>query len=617
MIPQEQTPPRQTGITGITIENFKGIGAPVTIPLRPITLLFGANSAGKSTIIQALHYARELLERNNPDADIPQAGGNAIDFGGFRNLVHKHDLGRAIQIRFEITPDDDGLPGLDDVMGLPLEYDTGYWQTLESSRLFHAHFPDLGALLADSAKLAASRGRFELLQKNQQLIKDRPPDISSLTKTVSLQLSVAWDASAQRPWLKAVAYSLNGVPLFTITQENLGAIPAFTTVNYAHPTIKEFFTPVLAELESTTEDAPPEDQSHDDIALATAGPESVAAEFRNFFDSLADTEGRVLLKGQKRALSDLSAPLPLGVSLNTEEGNYGYEFWIAAIVNQIILGSTFLLKKHLADFRYLGPIRVKPDRHHHPPSLPDEARWADGSAAWDLLLRHCEPHTPKGQAFVQEVSQWMAQEDRLDLGYSFSVGANRPLPQDSPLWANLNLLRQQYDEKDEEFYRKAIWAELEKISATTSLQFTDLKNQVPVGPADIGMGVLQVVPVIAAALDPKTKSLAVEQPELHLHPSAQARMGDLFVTQAKKDRLFLIETHSETLMLRIFRRIRETKRGKLPRPELEIARDSISLLYVATSNAGTSITPIRLDEQGKFADQIPGGFFEEGFDELF
>jgi len=51
----------QTGITQITIENFKGISAPVTIPLRPITLLFGANSAGKSTIIQALHYARRTF----------------------------------------------------------------------------------------------------------------------------------------------------------------------------------------------------------------------------------------------------------------------------------------------------------------------------------------------------------------------------------------------------------------------------------------------------------------------------------------------------------------------------------------------------------------------------
>ena len=47
----------------VEIENFKGIGARQTIELRPITLLFGANSAGKSTVLQALHYLREILER--------------------------------------------------------------------------------------------------------------------------------------------------------------------------------------------------------------------------------------------------------------------------------------------------------------------------------------------------------------------------------------------------------------------------------------------------------------------------------------------------------------------------------------------------------------------------
>ncbi|MBF0231808.1 MAG: AAA family ATPase [Desulfamplus sp.] len=43
-------------ISSITLTNFKGISSSVSIPLKPITLLFGANSAGKSTILQALIY---------------------------------------------------------------------------------------------------------------------------------------------------------------------------------------------------------------------------------------------------------------------------------------------------------------------------------------------------------------------------------------------------------------------------------------------------------------------------------------------------------------------------------------------------------------------------------
>ena len=41
-------------ITQITIENFKGIGERAEVDLKPITILFGANSAGKSTLLQAM-----------------------------------------------------------------------------------------------------------------------------------------------------------------------------------------------------------------------------------------------------------------------------------------------------------------------------------------------------------------------------------------------------------------------------------------------------------------------------------------------------------------------------------------------------------------------------------
>src|SRR5438270_3595608 len=89
-------------ITAIQIENFKGIRDPVRIELKPITLLFGPNSAGKSTILHALHYAREVFERRNLDADQTAAGGKFIDLGGFRNLVHGHDLARPVILRFDL-----------------------------------------------------------------------------------------------------------------------------------------------------------------------------------------------------------------------------------------------------------------------------------------------------------------------------------------------------------------------------------------------------------------------------------------------------------------------------------------------------------------------------------
>jgi len=73
-------------ISAITIENFKGIKNPIKVDFKPITLLFGPNSSGKSTIVQALHYALEIFDRNNLDSDKTTKGGTAVDLGGFETL---------------------------------------------------------------------------------------------------------------------------------------------------------------------------------------------------------------------------------------------------------------------------------------------------------------------------------------------------------------------------------------------------------------------------------------------------------------------------------------------------------------------------------------------------
>src|SRR4051795_11253525 len=90
-------------LTSLEIENFKGIGARQRIYFAPLTLLFGANSAGKSTILQALLYLHEIIERGSADVDRTVLGGNALELGGFARLVHRHDIARAIRLRAEFA----------------------------------------------------------------------------------------------------------------------------------------------------------------------------------------------------------------------------------------------------------------------------------------------------------------------------------------------------------------------------------------------------------------------------------------------------------------------------------------------------------------------------------
>lgn len=75
-------------ITALTIGGFKGIKNKATIPLAPITLFFGANSTGKSTVLHALLYLYEVIANRNLDPQYSSITGESLYLGGFQNLVH-------------------------------------------------------------------------------------------------------------------------------------------------------------------------------------------------------------------------------------------------------------------------------------------------------------------------------------------------------------------------------------------------------------------------------------------------------------------------------------------------------------------------------------------------
>lgn len=78
-------------LKAFSIANFKAFGASQRIPLRPITLIYGANSSGKSSAIHALALAHHAVETGDLDVQRTVIGGESIDLGGFRQYVH---LGR-------------------------------------------------------------------------------------------------------------------------------------------------------------------------------------------------------------------------------------------------------------------------------------------------------------------------------------------------------------------------------------------------------------------------------------------------------------------------------------------------------------------------------------------
>jgi predicted ATPase len=89
----------------------------------------------------------------------------------------------------------------------------------------------------------------------------------------------------------------------------------------------------------------------------------------------------------------------------------------------------------------------------------------------------------------------------------------------------------------------------------------------------------------------------------------QARLADMFLDQATGGNRarFLIETHSESLMLRFLRRIREER----------VSPDEIQVLYVDQDHDGNSVvTELPISSDGEFMTRWPNGFFDERLEEL-
>jgi predicted ATPase len=133
---------------------------------------------------------------------------------------------------------------------------------------------------------------------------------------------------------------------------------------------------------------------------------------------------------------------------------------------------------------------------------------------------------------------------------------------------------------------------------------------------DIGSGVSFVFPILTAVEN--TFLTIVEQPELHLHPRAQCEIGDVFIYAINHNRKMVVESHSEHILLRISRRIRENSRGALIAKDLKLRPDQVIIHYFKPNGDGTTtIFPIRFDQQGDFLDLWPDGFFAERDSEIF
>ena len=123
---------------------------------------------------------------------------------------------------------------------------------------------------------------------------------------------------------------------------------------------------------------------------------------------------------------------------------------------------------------------------------------------------------------------------------------------------------------------------------------------------DVGYGVSQVLPVITDLLRPDPPAMSLlQQPEVHLHPSAQAALGSLFCELAGEGCQLVVETHSDHLLDRVCMDVRDGNS--------KLKRENVSILYFERNDLDVQIHSLQLDEQGQIVDAPPSyrNFFME------
>jgi predicted ATPase len=214
--------------------------------------------------------------------------------------------------------------------------------------------------------------------------------------------------------------------------------------------------------------------------------------------------------------------------------------------------------------RYIGPFRESPIRFYPFSGEHRSVLSPEGAGATDMLVADYFRRGTRKQELTGKVRRWFA-------------GANV---------ARDLAVRPVGDRSYEIRFQNAISEEIQNLT-------------------DVGYGISQVLPIIVAGYNLSPGAVfIVEQPEIHLHPRAQAELGDFFRDLYLRGVQCIIETHSEHLLMRLQRHVAS---GEIP-------PSHFALNFVSATKEGKRVRRIPIDRNGTFK-HWPKGFFEERLQE--
>ncbi len=599
-------------ITGLQVGNFKAFSETQYVHIRPITLIFGPNSSGKSSLIHSLILAHHAMEKGELDAHRTTIGGESVDLGGFKQYVYHHDVDRSVVLTFEF--DATKLSGrLKEIFAGVEKFSI---TTTIAMSLKKELLEDVGESFASKISDYENIQFSDLVDALQNTEDEQQKQVANKYKYLNMTVKEFF-LLQREPRVTTYEIYTDDVLLLKLSLRNAGfyRIDLFNTKNIVSNSLAKgilgFFTSIAEAAEG-------------DIAFVQ---DAIADLIPNF---KIDASG--LLPDRVRRTDDLTFSeqevfFPVRKGERKDDIFSAVKLYFPRILNEILAEVQLLGKKQIDRLKYLGPLRSYPPRHIAFAQYHDQNWEAGGGSAWEEVLRNVELRI--------KINSWLNDANKIQSPYELVVRHLLTIDDLEKHYTKMvsDFHNEYLDEMDKEgFYHDVDWTfdrfyEMPKnlktvekdIAEIGELVLIDTRTGTTVSHRDVGIGVSQVLPVLVRSYADKGRIIAIEQPEIHLHPALQAELGDVFIESAlgENKNTFMIETHSEHVLLRIMRRMRETNRGELPDGVHPIKPKDVCVLFVEPDGNRSIVREMPLNDNGELVKAWPGGFFEEGLREIF